>query len=104
MYWSNRSEYVLLAIEESLATQPGGSPRKVFTMVFRPPPARSSCVSTRIRGLAPRTGALLFLAAALSRGATFTVTTTADSCPGSLRQAITDANGAAGLDTIASNV
>src|SRR5436305_12925878 len=33
--------------------------------------------------------------------ATFTVTNTADTGPGSLRQAILDANGAAGTDTIA---
>src|SRR5262245_10203371 len=36
--------------------------------------------------------------------ATFTVTNTNDSGAGSLRQAITDANNAAGLDTIAFNV
>ena len=46
---------------------------------------------------------LLFLAASLP-AATFTVTTTADSGPGSLRQAITDANGSAGADTIAFNI
>ena len=36
--------------------------------------------------------------------ATFTVTSTADSGAGSLRQAILDANGAAGADTIAFNI
>ena len=36
--------------------------------------------------------------------ATYTVTNTNDSGPGSLRQAILDANAAAGLDTIAFNV
>ena len=36
----------------------------------------------------------------VARAATFTVTTTADSGPGSLRQAILDANASAGLDTI----
>jgi hypothetical protein len=35
---------------------------------------------------------------------TYTVTTTADSGAGSLRQAITDANGNAGADTIAFNI
>lgn len=35
---------------------------------------------------------------------TFTVTNTADSGPGSLRQAILDANGSSGLDTIAFNI
>jgi IPT/TIG domain/S-layer homology domain len=44
------------------------------------------------------------LAAPLAGAATFTVTTTADSGPGSLRQAILDANANAGLDTIAFNV
>src|SRR5690242_19021536 len=48
---------------------------------------------------------LLRLAAALAAAplaaATFTVTTTADSGPGSLRQAILDANGSPGQDTIA---
>jgi len=39
-----------------------------------------------------------------ARAATFTVTNTSDSGAGSLRQAITDANAAAGLDTIAFNV
>jgi hypothetical protein len=45
----------------------------------------------------------LFAAASLS-AATFTVTTTADSGVGSLRQAILDANAAAGADTIAFNI
>ena len=45
----------------------------------------------------------LLLAAALP-GATFTVTSTNDAGAGSLRQAITDANGAAGSDTVAFNV
>jgi len=36
--------------------------------------------------------------------ATFTVTNTNDSGPGSLRQAITDANASLGLDTIAFNI
>ena len=43
---------------------------------------------------------VLALAAATASGATFTVTTTADSGAGSLRQAILDANTAAGTDTI----
>lgn len=43
---------------------------------------------------------LLSLATGLSAQATFTVSTTADSGAGSLRQAITDANAAAGADTI----
>ena len=41
------------------------------------------------------------LAGRASAGLTFVVTTTADSGPGSLRQAISDANANAGLDTIA---
>ena len=57
-----------------------------------------------MRKVALRTGSLLFVLAACCDGATFTVTTTADSGAGSLRQAITDANAAAGLDTIAFNV
>ena len=45
---------------------------------------------------------LLFAAAGLSaQGATFTVTSTADSGPGTLRQALADANAAPGPDTIA---
>ena len=47
---------------------------------------------------------LLALRAASAAAATFTVTTTSDSGAGSLRQAIEDANTAAGLDTIAFNV
>ena len=47
--------------------------------------------------------ALTFLALPLS-AATFTVTTAADSGAGSLRDAITNANGAAGADTIAFNI
>jgi hypothetical protein len=43
--------------------------------------------------------AVLF-AAAIGRGNTYTVTTTGDSGPGSLRQAILDANANAGADTI----
>jgi hypothetical protein len=46
----------------------------------------------------------LGLCVSAARAATFTVTTTADSGAGSFRQAILDANGAAGLDTIAFNV
>ncbi|MBI5383587.1 MAG: hypothetical protein HZA90_02760 [Verrucomicrobia bacterium] len=44
------------------------------------------------------------LSASLSRAADFTVTSTADSGPGSLRQAILDANANAGTDTIAFNI
>jgi len=43
----------------------------------------------------------LFVSAALGSAATFTVTNTSDSGAGSLRQAILDANGAGGADTIA---
>jgi hypothetical protein len=49
----------------------------------------------------PAVLALGIRAAPFSGAATFTVTTTADSGPGSLRQAILDANASAGLDTIA---
>src|SRR6188474_2227213 len=45
-----------------------------------------------------------FLASAVASPATFTVTNTADSGAGSLRQAIDDANLAAGTDTIAFNL
>ena len=48
--------------------------------------------------------ALTALAAGSLSAATFTVTNTNDSGAGSLRQAILDANGAVGLDTIAFNV
>jgi len=61
--------------------------------------------------MAPRTARLaiaaLVLAAAAAlpaRADTYTVTTTADSGAGSLRQAITDANGHAGADTIAFDI
>jgi len=46
----------------------------------------------------------LALVARLAGAATFTVTSTGDSGAGSLRQAITDANNAAGADTIAFNI
>ena len=49
-------------------------------------------------------GILLWTAAAPLVGATFAVTNTDDSGPGSLRQAILDANAAPGLDTIAFNI
>ena len=48
--------------------------------------------------------ALFGLVALAATGATYTVTTTADSGPGSLRQAILDANANAGADTIAFNI
>src|SRR5262245_38703541 len=53
-----------------------------------------------------RTGLALFVLAFSSTlaGATFTVTSTADSGSGTLRQAIADANNAGGPDTIAFNV
>ncbi|MDQ3982368.1 MAG: hypothetical protein M3271_06765 [Actinomycetota bacterium] len=44
--------------------------------------------------------AALFVAAPPARAATFTVTTTDDAGPGSLRQAVLDANGSPGADTI----
>jgi hypothetical protein len=47
---------------------------------------------------------LLIAAALPGRAATFIVTTTNDSGPGSLRQAITDANGHAGTDIIVFNI
>ena len=40
----------------------------------------------------------------IANAATFSVTSTADSGAGTLRQAITDANNAAGADTIAFNI
>jgi hypothetical protein len=46
----------------------------------------------------------LFAAAALVSATTYTVTSTADAGPGSLRQAITDANASLGADTIAFNI
>ncbi len=46
----------------------------------------------------------VFCLAAAASGTTYTVTTTADSGAGSLRQAILDANGSAGTDTIAFSI
>jgi hypothetical protein len=46
----------------------------------------------------------MMLAAGYACGATFTVTNVNDSGPGSLRQAVLDANGAAGADTVAFNI
>src|SRR5437867_2960649 len=50
------------------------------------------------------TAALSVAVGGPARGAIFTVTTTSDSGPGSLRQAILDANAAPGLDTIAFSI
>ncbi len=49
-------------------------------------------------------GALILSLAVSAHAATFTVTTTNDSGAGSLRQAILDANGSGGADTIAFNI
>ena len=49
-------------------------------------------------------GVALCVAAASLKAATFTVTNTNDSGPGSLRQAMLDANGTPGADTIAFNI
>ena len=49
----------------------------------------------------PRSVGFLFLLAANTSAATFTVTNTVDSGPGTQRQAILDANASAGPDTIA---
>jgi hypothetical protein len=49
-------------------------------------------------------GALILLLAVPVRAATFTVTNTNDSGAGSLRQAILDANGSGGADTISFNI
>ncbi|HET7720199.1 MAG TPA: right-handed parallel beta-helix repeat-containing protein, partial [Acidimicrobiales bacterium] len=64
-------------------------------------------MSSKARFWAARLSVAMYLAAALllvradgSRALTFTVTTTADSGPGSLRQAISDANQNPGADTI----
>jgi len=57
---------------------------------------------SRPRGQIPFSA--LFLFAAPLCAATFTVTNTADSGPGTLRQAILDANGNAGTDTIAFSI
>src|SRR5262245_8370045 len=51
-----------------------------------------------------RLALLVWAAAAPLAAATFTVTNTDDTGPGSLRQAIDDANAAAGADTIAFNI
>src|SRR5436190_1596225 len=54
-----------------------------------------------------RRGGIVLMAWAFSlcaQAATFTVTNTNDSGAGSLRQAIVDANGNAGLDTVAFNI
>jgi hypothetical protein len=62
-----------------------------------------TCIIPRIGAIAlAKLIAVVAVAAASSplAAATFTVTTNADSGVGSLRQAIIDANGAAGVDTI----
>ena len=73
-------------------------------MTFRLSIPRSSELAAFNPRLATRSAALLLLGATSLYGATFTVTTTADTGAGSLRQAITDANANAGLDTVAFNV
>ena len=55
----------------------------------------------RVAGVRIAFIALLCVLSSVASAATFTVTTTADSGAGSLRQAILDANAGAGLDTIA---
>jgi hypothetical protein len=65
-------------------------------------PGRPGPGSRRFRVAAA--GLAFALAAALAPGATFTVTNTDDSGPGSLRQAILDANASAGFDTIAFDI
>ena len=51
-----------------------------------------------------RSSVFVFLAAAAATAGTFTVTSTSDAGAGTLRQAILDANAAAGADTIAFNI
>ncbi len=59
------------------------------------------CFRSFVRCLFPIASGVILLASVPSvRAATFTVTDTGDSGPGTLRQAIADANAAAGLDTI----
>ncbi len=64
-----------------------------------PPAAKAPATAALGVGLAGLAGAAA-LAGAPAEAATFTVTNLGDSGSGSLRQAITDANGAAGADTI----
>ena len=81
----------------------GPGPPRLVTAGFRGP-FREIVASTQEASMVPNrrvaAAALSLLALPLS-AATFTVTTNADAGAGSLRQAITDANGAAGADTIA---
>ena len=49
-------------------------------------------------------GFAFLVCAGIASATTYTVTSTADSGAGSLRQAITDANASLGLDTIAFNI
>ncbi len=66
------------------------------TQAARPAKSPGTAIGAGLAGLA----ALAAGGATPAGAATFTVTTLADSGAGSLRQAITDANGAAGADTI----
>jgi hypothetical protein len=60
--------------------------------------------TSRRSSLSGYIGGLLFLLSVHLSGATYTVTTTADSGPGSLRQAILDANANPGTDAIAFDI
>lgn len=57
-----------------------------------------------MKRLPPLIAAILFFIQPLSNAATFVVTSTANSGPGTLRQAILDANAAPGLDNISFNL
>ena len=84
---------------ESSATRPG---RHRSTRSASQPPTRGVPDASNPRG---SLGVVLgFACVAALSATTYTVTTTADSGAGSLRQAVTDANGAAGPHTIAFNI
>ncbi len=71
------------------------------------PPATAAARGRAVLGRTLLVGATLLAAltaAPLAAAATFTVTTTADTGPGSLRQAILDSNGTLGIDTIDFNI
>ena len=76
----------------------------IFDVIPRVVPNRKEAVQERLRRLLRNADRLLvlsiFLAIFGARAATLVVTNASDSGPGTLRQAILDANSAAGLDTI----
>jgi hypothetical protein len=105
---SRRQLHVIAGADHSNGTLTGGSQREAVSWEVEGEPVAALPMRLNVDALSDlvivRSGQILPAVIATAPVATFTVTNTNDSGPGSLRQAILDANNNAGADTIAFNI